>query len=158
MGSDETRLLYRFEYLSDGERYTDWVWLEEYEVAEYLANDDAIAGVTCRRATSSEMELYDEAYNDGYDVAMIQEIQSAENGITFRVELSDDPENNNDFVSHKMFECGVCGEHKDFGPYAATANGFYVGVALKDMLWYVCFSCAFERLEDDDTSKSEANS
>jgi hypothetical protein len=138
------RLLYRFEYLEEGERYTNWVWLEPHEVSDYLANDQTIAGVTVRKATAHEMELYDEAYNDGYDVAMVQEHQSAYNGLTFRLEVPEDGMDPTEFKSHKMFECGICLKHKDFEDHVGMADGFFISVAIEDTLWHVCYDCTLE--------------
>ena len=140
--------LYRFEYYEplDDCSYVDWVWLEPQEVSEYRSSD---VSVTYRVATKDEQDLYNEAYSDGYGVAVALEFESNYNGVTYRVEISDNKE---DFISTKVFECGTCGERRDFETEVAMANGFYLtDLKGKDsnILWHICYECAMLQLEID---------
>ena len=137
--------LYRFEYLEEDIRVIDWLWLTEAELERYLENFKDASALVYRVATSEEEELYDEAYRDGYEVAAIQEIMKSDNGITFRL----DNIGEETLETTKMFECGICGEHKDFDSDVATANGFYVSISKEDILWHVCFQCTMLELSVD---------
>jgi hypothetical protein len=135
---DKQKNLYKVEYYEpeDQHLYTDWVWLEVSEVSEYRSG---YKYVKVRRATSDEENLYEEAYEDGYSVAMIMEMRSVDNGITFRVEVAPD----GDFTAgHKMFKCAICEKHKDFNNEIAIINSFYLTKIVNDVLWHVCSDCA----------------
>lgn len=140
------RSLYRFEYLDDGNRFVDWVWLSEDEVDKYMTPHSDISGMNRRRATADETELYDEAYEDGYGVAMVQEIMSSNNGLTYRIEFNKDSEQEpdaNGLTGHRMFECATCSKHKDFeSEVAVIETGPWYLATLKDtMLWFNCYDC-----------------
>lgn len=143
---DKTPLqLYKITYLDEGVKYSDWRWLSIEEASD-LANLPSRGEVeSFREATADEADLYDEAYNDGYGIAMIQEFQSCDNGVTFRVEM--DEENRGFFTTQKMFKCGICEKHKDFEEEVASANGLFLSVDKGDMLWHVCFGCAVLEVE-----------
>jgi hypothetical protein len=135
--SEEVKHLYKFDYyeVDDNCTYVDWVWLEHSEVEDYKSS---YAQVKMRVATQDEENLYEEAYEDGYGIAMIMEMRSIDNGVTFRVELSKD----GDFdMGHKMFRCALCDKHKDFEEHAATAGAYYITQLVDDVLWHVCEEC-----------------
>ena len=142
--NEPPRSLYKVEYVDEGSIYVDWVWATEIEVSQLFPSYENPSSI--RRATSEEADLYEEAYADGYGVAAMLEFESRDDGITFRIEVGEDGELKN---GKKMFECGVCAEHKDYEKEAAFASGFYVSVAKDDILWHVCMNCAFSRLERD---------
>lgn len=143
---DNQKHLYKVEYYEpeDQRSYIDWVWLELQEVSEYRSE---YKYVKVRRATQDEEDLYEEAYEDGYSVAMIMEMRSVENGVTFRVEISDD---GGLTAGHKMFKCAICDKHKDFDGGVAEVNGFYVTKLIDDVLWHVCYDCAAMSAEIED--------
>lgn len=143
---DEKSLrLYKITYVDEEVRYSNWTWLS-IEEARDVANFPTLGELeSFREATTEEAELYDDAYNDGYGIATIQEFQSCNNGVTFRINMEDT--SGDSFTTTKMFECGICGEHKDFEGGVASANGLYLSVDLDDMLWHVCFNCAVEEVE-----------
>lgn len=159
--NNESRNLYKFEYYEplDEHTYVDWVWLEPWEVSDYRSSDSS---VKYRKATSEEEDLYNEAYADGYGIASVIEFETKYDGVTFRVELSEDRE---DFTYTKMFQCSRCGNHKDFETEVAVANGFFLTELKdkKDVLWHVCYDCAelqleIERLDFDITEEGKADS
>lgn len=134
---DGQKHLYKVEYFEpdDNATYVDWVWLYLKEVNEYRSG---YKFVKVRRATEDEENLYEEAYEDGYGVAMIMEMRSVDNGVTFRVQLDSD----GDFdMSHKMFKCALCEKHKDFDDNAAMAGAYYITQLVEDVLWHVCQDC-----------------
>lgn len=135
---DDDRTLYRFEYYEpeDNESYVDWVWLKPDQLKDYKANYQTIK---VRPATDDEVDLYEEAYADGYGVAAFMEFESKYDGVTFRVEL--DKNGELEFDSKKMFECAVCAQHKDFDEEVAMVNDLYLGVVKDDKLWHVCYDC-----------------
>lgn len=136
--SDETpKHLYKFDYYEpmDDARYTDWVWLQPAEVKDYRST---YVDVAVRQATEDEEALYEEAYEDGYAIAMIMEMRSVDNGVTFRVEVTKDGEFD---MGHKMFKCALCDKHKDFDEHAATAGAYYMTQLVDDVLWHVCEEC-----------------
>lgn len=135
--NDEVKHLYKFNYyeVEDNQSYVDWVWLKQSEVAEYRSS---YAQVEMRIATEDEENLYEEAYEDGYGVAMIMEMRSVDNGVTFRVEVTEDGEFD---MGHKMFKCALCDKHKDFDEHAATAGAYYMTQLVDDVLWHVCEEC-----------------
>lgn len=143
---DGQKHLYRVEYYEpeDARSYNDWVWLELSEVSEYRSD---YKYVKVRRATPDEEELYEEAYEDGYSVAMIMEMRSVENGVTFRVEIGDDGGLS---AGHKMFRCSICDKHKDFDKEIAVANGYYLTRLIEDVLWHICYDCASLSAEIDE--------
>lgn len=137
--------LYRFEYLIDNSRRVDWVWLQPGEVQAFL-DDLEGASIIYRQASSEEEELYDEAYNDGYGVAMAEESFNNSNGVVFRVEgiESLDPS----LISAvKMFKCVRCDNYKDFETEVATTNGLYLSESKEDILWHVCYDCVMLQSE-----------
>lgn len=137
--------LYRMEYLDEGVRIVDWLWLTEYELENYLEDKAQAAGLIYRAATPEEEELYDEAYRDGYEVAAITEIQKTYDGVTFRVDDITETE----ITTTKMFQCAVCDRHSDFDSDVATAAGMYLGVLKNDKLWHICYDCAQGNAEVD---------
>ena len=135
--NDEVKHLYKFDYYEadDNCNYVDWVWLKHSEVEDYKSS---YAQVKMRIATQDEENLYEEAYEDGYGIAMVMEMRSIDNGVTFRVELTED----GDFdMGHKMFRCALCDKHKDFEEHAATAGAYYITQLVDDVLWHVCEEC-----------------
>ena len=137
--------LYRMEYLDEGTRIVDWLWLTEYELENYLEDKAQAAGLIYRAATSEEEELYDEAYRDGYEVAFITGIQENDHGVTFRVDdITEDS-----ITTTKVFQCAVCDRHDDFESGVATAAGMYLGVLKDDRLWHICYDCAQGNAEVD---------
>lgn len=149
----ENLTLHRFEYIEEGLRLVDWVWLEDEEVDEYLQNRaEASAGLVHRVASAEEMELYDEAYQDGYGVAMVTESSENYNGVTFRLDGFDSE--GLEIETTKMFECAICGEHKDFDTNVAMANGFYLSIEKKDILWHACYDCTVLELSVDGEESS----
>ena len=137
--SREEKTLYRCERfeLEDNRIYVEWPWLSHADMEEYVTDSSY---ETFREATSEEVDLYEEAYADGYGVAAMLEFEHSYDGITFRVEL--DKDGSLDFEGTKMFECAICGSHKDFDEEVATANDLFLGVVKDDKLWHVCFECA----------------
>lgn len=137
--------LKRFEYLEGNIRVVDWIWLREDEVANYMSGRDTIGALLVRNASADEAELYDEAYNDGYDVAMIYESINNSNGVTYRIEVSEDKiaTKAGDFDSHKMFECATCGVNKDFESDVAVieTGPWFLATLKEDVLWFNCYNC-----------------
>lgn len=153
--------LFRFEYLDDidNEIYVDWVWLHPAEIADYKANYQTIK---VRPATDDEVDLYNEAYADGYGIAALAEFESQYDGITYRLELPEG-KHSTEFRQTKMFQCAICEKHKDFDTEVATANGLYLGEIKNEKLWHVCFDCAalqvaLDGIEIDFTEEGEADS
>lgn len=138
MNKDADKFLYKFEYYEelDNETYTDWVWLEESEVADYRSSYQK---VDVRKATLEEASLYEDAYSEGYGMAAVLEFESKYDGITFRIELNED---GNLSAGRKMFQCAVCDEHLDFEEKVAAIGEMYLGVVKEDKLWHVCRDCA----------------
>ena len=134
---DKQKHLYKVEYFEpeDNTTYTDWVWLYLEEVNEYRSG---YKFVKVRRATEDEESLYEEAYEDGYSIAMIMEMRSVDNGVTFRVEIGADGDLD---MGHKMFKCAVCNTHKDFNDNAAKNSGYYLTTLVEDVLWHLCTQC-----------------
>lgn len=143
---DNKKNLYKVDYYEpeDGRSYNDWVWLELHEVAEYRSE---YKYVKVRRATEDEEELYEEAYEDGYSIAMVMEMRSVDNGVTFRVEIDGDGGLS---AGHKMFKCAICDKHKDFDGGVAIVNGYYLTKLIEDVLWHVCYDCAALSAEIDE--------
>ena len=131
--------LYRFEYVDpdNSQTYVEWVWLALEEVSLYKPD---YPSVKYREATEDEVSLYEEAYSDGYGVAAMMEFEDSYDGVTFRVELGEDGEL--DMHGTKMFECAICGIHKDFEEEVGVAGGLYLGEVKDDKLWHVCYDCA----------------
>jgi hypothetical protein len=145
MSTTEKLNLYRFEYLVDSSRRVDWVWLQAGEVQAFL-DDLEGASIIYRQASSEEEELYDEAYNDGYGVAMAEESINNSNGIVFRVDgiQSLDPSL---ITTVKMFKCARCENYKDFETEVATTNGLYLSESKEDILWHICYDCVMLQSE-----------
>lgn len=139
----QERILYRFEYFEpeDNETYVDWVWLGPLEL-NYYKSDYKIVKV--RPATDGEIELYEEAYADGYGMAAMLEFEDRYDGVTFRVEVKD---GDLDMKGKKMFECALCGKHKDFEEDVAMLHGLFVGEVKDDKLWHVCYDCVMVQIE-----------
>lgn len=142
----EEKSLFRFQYVEEDETYVDWVWLTIEELVDYKSNHGK--DIHVRPATPDETDLYEEAYADGYGVAALMEFESQYDGVTYRLEL---PEgcNSIEFSQKKMFECAICGKHKDFDTEVATANGLYLGEVKENKLWHVCFDCATLQVQLD---------
>lgn len=143
---DNEKALYKVEYYEpeDGAFYSDWVWLQSNEVPEYRSSYEY---VKVRIATADEHELYEEAYEDGYSIAMLMEMRSVDNGVTFRVEIDDDGGLS---AGHKMFKCAICNEHKDFEKEVAHVNGYYLTQLVDDILWHICYDCITVNTEFDE--------
>lgn len=139
MENNEKRTLYKFEYYEpeDDQHYVDWVWLSDLELPNYKPE---YSSTKIRKATRDEVDLYEEAYADGYGVAAFMEFESKYDGITFRVELNENGEL--DMNGKKMFECASCGNHKDFENEVAMSGDMFLGVLKDDKLWHLCFDCA----------------
>jgi hypothetical protein len=136
---NDDRGLYRVQYLEveDASTVVEWVWLSFEEIGAYRSDYNQ---VKIRQATEEESDLYEEAYSDGYGVAAMLEFEDRYDGVTFRVELNEAGEL--DFEGKKMFECAVCGKHKDFDEEVGMAGGLYLGEIKDDKLWHVCYGCA----------------
>lgn len=160
MSTNEELKLYKFEYLQDNERVVEWVWLKSAEADSYFDNHwSMITGVSFRVATEDETDLYNEAYNDGYMLATIEENRKVDNGITFRLN-SFTPDG---MDTTKMFECARCENHKEFDGEVAMANGLYLSEEKNDLLWHVCYDCVMiqseiESIEFDLNEEGEATS
>lgn len=137
--------LYRMEYLDEGTRIVDWLWLTDFELENYLEEKAQVAGLIYRAATSEEEELYDEAYRDGYEVAAITVVNDTYDGVTFRVDSITEEA----IETTKVFQCAVCDKHDDFESGVATAAGMYLGVLKDDKLWHLCYDCAQGNAEVD---------
>lgn len=146
MNDESEKALYRFEYYEpeDKETYVDWVWLSDSEINDYKSSYGTFK---MRPATEEETDLYNEAYADGYGVAAVLEFESQYDGISFRVELGED--GLLDVKGTKMFECAICGNHKDFETEVATVGDFYLGMVKDDKLWHLCFDCVMIQQEID---------
>lgn len=163
MSEEERRLLYRFEHYEplDGEFYVNWIWLKDSDLEEYTQHYEE---GSYRVATADEMELYDEAYADGYGIAAVMEFESQYDGITYRLDRYD----GEDFSTTKMFQCAVCDRHQDFEDNVASAGGMYLGAIRDNKLWHVCYDCAQGRAEvewieqgwvwDDDSGSTDEKS
>lgn len=140
---DKELKLYRFEYLSDGHRVVDWVWLEETEPKDYLANDDYVTGLTYREATTDESELYNEAFSDGHGLGVAETRMETSNGIYYKL-ITFDP-----METQKIFTCGECGESGlDFETKAVTTGKYYVAKEKDGVLWHICFDCGYDCRHD----------
>jgi hypothetical protein len=148
--NNKNLFLYRIEYYEDldQEVYTDWVWLKEEELEDYISQYEFVKS---RPATPLEMDLYDYAYGDGYDIAMVQEQHSSYNGITFRLNSMNlvEKDGTSGIDTTKMFQCGVCNGHLDFEDNVATANGFFVSIEKENVLWHVCYDCAISEIKEN---------
>ena len=139
--------LYRFEAYTSGKIIIEWAWLMLGELQSYLINQANPGASIYRRATKDEEQLYDDAYEDGYHMATIQEVVDNSNGLTYRVEFNKDADGEvdaNGLVGHKMFECATCGKHKDLDTEVAIieAGPWYLATLKNDVLWFNCFDCA----------------
>lgn len=134
--------LYRFEYLSDGIRAVDWVWLGEGETFEYLANDDSVSGLSFREASNDEKELYESAFSDGYGLGSVENEIKHSNEVYYKfVGLKGDLE----LETEKVFTCGDCKTRMiDFEPNVARFGPYYITKedAESGVLWFVCVECA----------------
>lgn len=142
--SKEPVTLYRMEYLDEGIRVVDWLWLTEYELENYLEDKAQAAGLIYRVATPEEEELYDEAYRDGYEVATLTGVENAYDGITFRMDGIDE---DGDIKTTKMFQCAECDRNLDFEQEVGTSGEMFLGVLKDDKLWHICYSCAMLQIE-----------
>ena len=136
---DDGTDLYRVQYLDmeNGDLTVEWTWLTFDEIGSYRSD---YPQVKIRMASDEELDLYEEAYADGYGAASAIEWESTYDGVTFRIELGEDGEL--DFEGTKMFECAVCKTHKDFEEEVGMAGGLFLGEVIDDKLWHVCFPCA----------------
>jgi hypothetical protein len=160
VSTNEELRLYKFEYLQEDTPVVEWVWLKSDEADTYFDDHwSMITGMSFRIATRDEADLYNEAFNDGYMLATVEENYKHSNGITFR--LNSFTEEGIDTT--KMFQCARCGNHKDYETEVAMANGLYLAESKEDILWHVCFDCVMlqaevESIEVDLTEEGEANS
>lgn len=152
--NQEEQILYRFEYFEpeDSATYVDWVWLGPLDLNNYKSGYDT---VKVRPATEDEVDLYEEAYADGYGIAAVMEFESKYDGITFRISLDDKGEL--DFEGTKMFECAICDKHKDFETEVAMVKSMYLGLVKDDKLWHVCHDCVMLQVEVDDIEITAAD-
>lgn len=147
MSSEEKKFkLFRFEYLSLGDRVVDWVWLTgEEEAKDYLTGDSHISGVVYREATEDEEELYDEAFNDGLGLGQAEARMESYNGVVYQLNSLkfDDTDGELAIDSTKVFTCGDCDESLlEFETRAVTTGEYYVAKEKEGVLWYVCSQCA----------------
>jgi hypothetical protein len=144
--------LFRFEYLSMGDRVVDWVWLTgDEEAKEYLTAESHISGVVYREATGDEHELYDEAFNDGLGLGQAEARMESYNGLSYRLNsMNLNSENEKLGIdTTKVFTCGECGESSlEFEIKAVTTGEYYVAKEKEGVLWYVCFDCAYNCRHD----------
>lgn len=148
---DKELSLYRFEYLSDGYRTVDWVWLGEDEPKDFLANDDYVTGLTYRKATTDETDLYNEAFNDGLGIGHAESRMESYNGVGQRLNSMKIDSTDDDFKldTTKVFTCGECGESMlEFETKAVTTGQYYVAKEKNGVLWYVCFNCGYDCRHD----------
>jgi hypothetical protein len=138
--------LFRFEYLSMGDRVVDWVWLTgEEEAKDYLTVDSGVSGVVYRSATADEEELYDEAFNDGLGLGQAEARMESYNGVAYQLNSMNLDVTNENFGidTTKVFTCGDCGESLlEFELKAVTTGEYYVAKEKDGVLWYVCSECA----------------
>ena len=145
--------LYRFEYLSLGDRAVDWVWLTgEEEAKEYLTAELDVSGVVYRKATIDEEELYDEAFNDGLGLGQAEARMESYNGVAFQLN-SFAPSSLDDekfkLDTTKVFTCGECGESSlEFEVRAVTTGEYYVAKEKDGVLWHICFDCGYNCRHD----------
>jgi hypothetical protein len=144
--------LYRFEYLTLGDRTNDWVWLTgEEEAKDYLTGEDDVSGVVYREATNDEEELYDEAFNDGQGIGKAEGRMESYNGVSYQLNaINLDPDDENfGLQTTKVFTCGDCNESLlEFELRATTTGDYYVAREKEGVLWYVCSSCAYNCRHD----------
>lgn len=140
---DKELKLYRFEYLSDGHRTVDWVWLEETEPKDYLGNDDYVIGLSYREATQDEAELYNEAFSDGHGLGTVEANMAHSNEVYYKL-VSFDP-----METKKIFTCGECGKKAlDFETQASKTGEYYVTKEIENILWYLCVDCTYDCRHD----------
>lgn len=144
--------LYRFEYLSLGDRVVDWVWLSgEDEAKEYLTAQLDVSGVVYREATEDEDELYDEAFNDGLGLGQAEARMESYNGVAYRLNSVNLDAIDEDFKldTTKVFTCGECGESQlEFETKAVTTGKYYVAKEKDGVLWHICFDCGYDCRHD----------
>jgi hypothetical protein len=138
--------LFRFEYLSLGDRVVDWVWLTgDEEAKEYLTGESHISGVMYREATEDEEELYDEAFDDGLGLGQAEARRENHNGVAYQLNSMNLNPNDESFGMDvtRIFTCGDCGESLlEFELRAATTGEYYIAKEIEGVLWYVCSECA----------------
>ena len=137
---DKELYLYRFEYLSDGQPVVDWVWLGDGEDTQYLANDSSVSGLSYRKATYDEEELYNDAFSDGYGLGSVESEMRRSNEVYFKfVGLKGDLE----LETEKVFTCGECKTRMlDFDSKVAKFGPYYITKERDDVLWHLCVECA----------------
>lgn len=140
----DDKILYRFEFIDAGMRIVEWLWLLETEQGLYRANDDHVIGLNARTATSEEVELYHEAYEDGYGIAQIEEAESTWNGLSFAMHANKSKVTGYEISEQKIFQCAMCGKQKDFLNEVAVihSGSYYLATLRGDMLWFNCYDCA----------------
>lgn len=155
MSTKDNVNLFRFEYLDEEVRRVDWVWLTPTELHSYMDDQPRTSAVIYRQASTEEEELYDEAYNDGYGVAMIQEALENDNGVTFRMNAFGEGIAKS-FDTTKMFKCAMCNKHKDFDTEVASTGGMYLTKLVNDILWHVCAECVSLQAQIEDIHIEDA--
>lgn len=142
--------LYRFEYLSLGNRVVNWLWFQDEEEAKsYLVDDSDISGLTYRSATKDESELYDEAFSDGHGLGIAESRMESSNGVYHRLNSIVDTDNELDLDTTKVFTCGECGESDlEFETKAVATGGYYVAKEKDGVLWHICFYCGYDCRHD----------
>jgi hypothetical protein len=142
--------LYRFEYIYQGERNVDWVWLKgEEETRDYMASETDIAAMTYRKASDDEVALYEEAFEDGRGLGIAETRMELSNGVVFRLESFTADEDGIDMKTTKMFTCGECGTSSlDFEVKAATTGDYFVSFDKEGTLWHICTDCASDCRHD----------
>lgn len=154
MSSEEKKKfkLFRFEYLSLGDRSVDWVWLTgEDEAKDYLTGQSDVSAVVYREATDDEEELYDEAFSDGLGIGQAEARMESHNGVLYQLNSMNLDVTDEKFGldTTKIFTCGECGESSlEFDIKAVTTGQYYVAKEKEGVLWYVCFDCGYNCRHD----------
>lgn len=144
LSEDKNLKLYRYEYLSDGYKTVDWIWLEEGETPETLfVNDDYKTDVSYREATSDETDLYNGAFADGHGLAFVEARMENSNGVFYQLVTFDPME------TKKIFTCGECKKDGlDFESQASKTGNYYVSKEIEGILWHLCIDCTYDCRHD----------
>lgn len=142
--------LYRFEYLQYGDRVVDWVWLKnDAEALDYMSGEAEVSGMIYRKATTDEMVLYDDAYEDGHALGIAEARMEASNGVFYEFVSFDASSDEITMNTNKIFTCGDCGASGlDFEVKAAKTGDYYISVNKENVLWHVCTDCTSDCRHD----------
>ena len=142
--------LYRFEYIQYGDRVVDWVWLKNDEEAlDYMSGEAEVSGMIYRKASTDEMVLYDEAYEDGRGLGIAEARMEASNGVFYEFVSFDASSDEISMQTNKIFTCGECGAiGLNFEVKAAKTGEYYISVDKENVLWHVCTDCASDCRHD----------